>query len=49
MGHLLSLTVTPADEQERSQAKALCEAVQDATGGTVKPVWASRPSVNDTR
>ena len=32
MGNLLALTVTPADEQERSQVKALCEAVQRRHG-----------------
>jgi transposase len=42
MGNLLALTVTPADEQERSQVKALCEAVQSATGETVKLVWADQ-------
>jgi hypothetical protein len=42
MGSLLALTVTPADEQERSQVKALCEAVQSATGETVKLAWADQ-------
>lgn len=29
-----------ADEQERSQVKALCQAVQEATGQTVEVGWA---------
>ena len=28
LGHLLTLTVTPADEQERAQVDALCRQVQ---------------------
>lgn len=47
MGNLLALTVTPADEQERSQVKALCEAVQSATGETVKLVWADQGYTGD--
>lgn len=39
LGHLLALTVTPANEQERSQVKALCEAVQEATGEAVRVAW----------
>ena len=40
LGHLLTLTVTPADEQERAQVDALCRQVQQATGETVKLAWA---------
>ena len=40
LGHLIDLTVTPANEQERSQVKELCQAVQQATGETVKVAWA---------
>jgi transposase len=40
LGQLIELTVTPANEQERSQVKALCEAVQQATGQTVTVAWA---------
>ena len=36
LGQLIAMTVTSADEQERAQVKALCEAVQEATGETVK-------------
>jgi transposase len=42
LGHLLTLTVTPADEQERAQVDALCRQVQQATGGTVKLAWADQ-------
>ena len=35
LGHLLALVVTPANEQERAQVAALCQAVQEATGGSV--------------
>lgn len=41
-GHLIGLTVTPANEQERSQVKPLCEAVQQATGETVEVAWADQ-------
>ena len=41
-GHLLALTVTPADEQERAQVDALCRQVQQATGQTVKLAWADQ-------
>lgn len=36
LGHLLAAQVTPANEQERAQVRALCDEVQDATGQTVK-------------
>ena len=42
LGHLIDLTVTPANEQERAQVKALCQAVQDATGDTVQVAWADQ-------
>ena len=42
MGHLLTLTITPADEQERSQVDALCEQAQQAKGNTVKLAWADQ-------
>ena len=34
--------VTPANEQERAQVQTLCEAVQQATGQTVKLAWADQ-------
>lgn len=39
LGHLLAAHITPADEQERAQVEQLCEAVQQATGETVKTAW----------
>jgi transposase len=42
LGYLLTLTVTPADEQERAQVDALCQQVQQATGETVKLAWADQ-------
>lgn len=36
LGHLLALLVTPADEQDRAQVSQLAQAVQEATGKTVK-------------
>ena len=36
LGHLLALLVTPANEQERAQVKALAQAVQEATGESVQ-------------
>jgi hypothetical protein len=34
LDHLLAVHVTPANEQERAQVLALCEAVQTVTGHT---------------
>jgi len=42
LGQLLGVHVTPADEQERAQVGVLCEAVQQATGQTVKLAWADQ-------
>lgn len=42
LGQLLAVHVTPADEQERAQVGVLCEAVQQATGQTVKLAWADQ-------
>jgi transposase len=39
LGHLLALTVTPANAGDRSQVGALCEQVQQVTGETVQLVW----------
>lgn len=39
LGHLLVVHVTPANEQERDQVDALCQAVQQATGSTVEKAW----------
>ena len=42
LGHLIDLTVTPANEQERAQVQELCQAVQQATGETVRVAWADQ-------
>jgi transposase len=42
LGNLLAVTITPANEQERSQVKAVCEQVQQATGHNVKLMWADQ-------
>ena len=42
LGQLVALTVTPANEQERGEVKDLCEAVQAATGESVKVAWADQ-------
>lgn len=36
LGHLLSVLITPANEQERTQVGALCRHVQQVTGQTVQ-------------
>src|SRR5437868_4926331 len=36
LGHLLALHVTPADAQDRAQVEQLAQAVQEATGQTVR-------------
>ncbi len=36
LGHLLALCVTPANEGDRTQVQALCEAVQQVTGQSVQ-------------
>lgn len=36
LGHLLTVYVTPANEQERDQVDALCQAVQQATGSSMR-------------
>ena len=42
LGHLLALIVTPADEQDRAQVAALCEAVQRATGSSVEVAFVNQ-------
>ena len=37
LGHLLALTVTPADRGDREQVAALAEQVQQVTGSSVQP------------
>ena len=36
LGHLLSVVITPANEQERTQVGELCRRVQEVTGQTVQ-------------
>lgn len=36
LGHLLALCVTPANENDRTQVEALCDAVQEVTGQSVQ-------------
>ena len=42
LGNLLAVTITAANEQERSQVAALAEQVQQATGGTVEIAYADQ-------
>lgn len=42
LGQLRAVHVTPANEQEREQVRALCEQVQQATGQTVNTAWADQ-------
>ena len=42
LGLPVTLSVTPASEQERAQVDALCQQVQQATGHTVKLAWADQ-------
>lgn len=39
LGHLLALTVTPADQGDRTQVAALAEQIQKVTGGTVEMAY----------
>ena len=39
LGNLLTLVVTPADEQEREQVDELCQRIQEVTGKSVKIAW----------
>ena len=48
LGHLLALTVTPANEQERAQVGALAEAVQEATGETVQIAFVDQGYTGET-
>lgn len=42
LGRLPASRVTPADEQDRAQVGALCEAVQEATGESVELIYADQ-------
>lgn len=39
LGHLLALSVTSADEGDRTQVEHLCEQVQKVTGESVELMW----------
>ncbi len=39
LGHLLALTVTPANQDERTQIQALCREVQQVTGNNIALVY----------
>ncbi len=47
LGQLIAMTVTLTDEQEHAQVKALCEAVQEATGKTVRLAWADQSYIGE--
>ncbi len=42
LGRLLTLRVTPADEQDRAQVAPLCEAIHEATGESVELIYADQ-------
>jgi transposase len=47
MGHLLTLHVTPADEQDRAQVAVLSEAVQQVTGESVELAYVDQGYTGD--
>jgi transposase len=47
LGHLLALTVTPANAQDRAQVATLAEAVQAATGATVTLAYVDQGYTGD--
>jgi transposase len=47
LGHLLALTVTPANEQERAQVAALAAQVQEATGDSVEVAFVDQGYTGD--
>ena len=48
LGHLLSLHVTPANEQDRAQVATLAKAVQKQTGKTVELAYVDQGYTGDT-
>ncbi len=42
LGHLLTLTTSPANEQDRVQVEALCHSAQEITGGMLEVVFADQ-------
>ncbi|MCP4206958.1 MAG: IS5 family transposase [Shimia sp.] len=47
LGHLLTLLVTPANEQDRAQVSQLAQAVQEATGETVELAFVDQGYTGD--
>lgn len=47
LGHLLTLHVTPANEQDRAQVATLCEAVQEVTGESVEIAFVDQGYTGD--
>jgi transposase len=47
LGHLLSLVVTPANEQERAQVEELAKAVQEVTGESVEIAFVDQGYTGD--
>jgi transposase len=47
LGHLLTLLVTPANEQDRTQVGLLAQAVQEATGETVEVAFVDQGYTGD--
>jgi transposase len=47
LGHLLALLVTPADEPDRAQVRALAQAVQEATGQSVEVAFVDEGYTGD--
>src|SRR4051794_4411893 len=47
LGHLLALSVTPADANDRAAVAELAEAVQDATGGRVEVAYVDEGYTGD--
>ena len=48
LGHLLALTVTPANEQERAQVDELARRVQEVTGDTVEVAFVDQGYTGET-
>ena len=47
LGHLLTLHVTPANEQDRVQVGVLCEAMQELTGESINLVYGDQGYTGD--
>jgi transposase len=49
LGHLLALSVTAADEQDRAQVSELAKRVQEETGETVEIAFVDQGYTGETR